>query len=109
MTAATFDLVAADGQTVTALISNSGGSVTIYEDSGCTTAAPEATVSAFESTETSRRFYVAAPGSYTLTVVEAGSTIYTGTVALSAAQTICGPYKAGAGQPASTVTDGGTP
>lgn len=109
MTAACFDLVASDGQTVTALVSNGGGAVTVYEDSGCSCPVPEATVSAFQSTETSRRFWVAAAGVYTLTVVEAGATIHTGSVTLSAAQTICGPYRSSPGQPASNVIDGGTP
>ena len=105
---AQFDLVAADNQTVTAFLATSAGaSVTIYDDAGCTDPVNEASVSAYQSTETSRRFYVATPGTYTLTVSDGETVIYTGTVALSAAQTVCGPYRSA--PPAANVIDGGTP
>lgn len=84
--------------------------MTIYEDAGCTIQAPEATVSAFQSTETTRRFYVTAPGAYTLTIIEDATTIATVDITLSSTTSaVCGPYRATAAQPASNVIDGGTP
>lgn len=105
---AQFDLVAADNQTVTAfLATTAGASVSIYDDAGCTDAVNEATVSAYQSTETSHRFYVQTPGSYTLTVSDGETVIHTGTVTLSTSQTVCGPYRSTS--PAANVIDGGTP
>ena len=101
-----------DGQTIVVALASAGAPVTLYEDQGCQFPATHTNVSAYEGTATSRTFYVAAAGSYTLTVTQDGAVIHAGSVTVTApGPTLVGPFTGSpfAGDPAPQIIDGGSP
>ncbi|HEX3539671.1 MAG TPA: hypothetical protein VHT75_04430 [Acidimicrobiales bacterium] len=104
---------AEDGQSiVVALADGTAAPVALYDDAALGSPTDHAVISAYAGTQYWRPFYVATPGTYTLTVTQDGAVIATLPVTLAAGVTVTvGPWETPlfGKSPAPQVLDGGTP